>query len=179
MKYTPMLLVAALSFAACSKQPHTGQASKPLAAKPTGELTRELAAQLLNQHIATPHVWCISFKEGGLENAIRDGVVLPERDAINNYHFSDKGFALAGGFIKKTTPIRKGKDIFIQKTPIGERILEVTGISLPSVSNTCEAEYTTDYLFPKEAEALRKYLYTGQRAKASFRKYDDGWRVAE
>ena len=159
------------------------KAAKPTTPKPVGELTRELATALLNKHLAEPHISQIAFKQGGLEKAKQDGLLSETGGFPPGFRFTDKGIAMAHGLANANSrvelaPFGMEQPKFNLASPVGERVTEITGIALAPVPNICEADYTTDYLIPDAAQAMYPYIFAGQRAKATFQKYDDGWRVA-
>ena len=99
------------------------------------------------------------------------------------FRFTDKGIAMAHGLANadsrvELAPFGMQEPKFTLASPVGERVTEITGIALAPVPNICEAEYVTDYLIPDAAQTMYQYIYSGQKAKATFQKYDDGWRVA-
>jgi hypothetical protein len=146
-------------------------------------LTREVAAQLLNEHLSQPHIRHLAFNKDGLQQAERDGIVAQAGGFPPTYRFSDKGLSMARGVANANTrielaPLGMEDPKFPLASPIAESVTDVSGIALAPVPNICEVEYGTEYLVPNEFKPLLKYLWSGQRAKATFRKYDDGWRVA-
>ena len=159
------------------------KAAKPAAPKPIGELNREFAAALLNKHLATPHVSELAFNKGGLDKAKRDGIVTEAGGFPPGFRFTEKGIAMAHGLVNaqtrvKLAPFGMEDPKFPLSSQVAEHVAEVTGIALAPVPNICEAEYVTQYLLPAGAAPLTQYIYSGQRTKSTFQKYDDGWRVA-
>jgi hypothetical protein len=164
--------------------------------KRMGELTRPLAAEMLNEFFAKPSTSTIKFLDGGFERALKDGLV--EKDVIpatkdsdspifvtpfTRYHFTKKGLELLGGI---AAPIQKDMtDIiglsnlsFALAAPIGQRVDTVTGIAPSIFPNIIEVQVTTRYdLPPLVAQNMANYIELGTKLPAPFRKYDDGWRI--
>lgn len=191
-----LVIAIVILMPACDKKPNTAEpadrvkaledeiarlkAAPPAAPKPVGELTRELAAAMLNKELAEPHIKEIEFKEGGFEQAERDGIFV-QGDNFNPYYnavyrFTGKGSALSNGLVKGDTKVSKGC-ISNFVPPLAERVTTVTGIALSPYPNVCEVQYTTQYIIPAGAEGMYQYIYSGSRRKAMFQKFDDGWRV--
>jgi len=155
----------------------------------SGDLTREIAAELLNQQLATPRVTQLAFDIDGIERAKAAGLVMEGRDfqLFGTYDFEYEGIdflhRLPGEYdqIHKPEDDKAGKaktPFFELTTPLAERVEKVTGITAgPLGSRILIAEYVSAYQFPKDMQAIVPYLYTGQRNKASFLRYDDGWRI--
>jgi hypothetical protein len=154
-----------------------------------GDLTRDIAAELLNKELTTPHVTQIAFDVGGIERAQADGLVseAPDFELFGAYNFAfDRmsflhRLAMANEQVHKPEDDKTGKaktPYFEITTPLPERVEKVTGItSGPLGSRILVAEYTTAILFPPDMAILMPYLFTGQRGKAAFQRYDDGWRI--
>jgi len=154
----------------------------------SGDLTRDIAAGLLVEKLATPHVTQICFDLGGIERARADGWVMEGQDfeIFGNYLFDFEriGFlsrlAMANEQIHRPEedPSGKAKTPYFEiTTPLPERVEKVTGItSGPLGSRILIAEYVSSILFPPDMATIVPYLFTGQRNKAAFQRYDDGWR---
>lgn len=182
MKY---LFLTVLSFvltttAGCDKLPEALRADNR-----RGELTRELATKLLNEHFAKPSVHRLAFKRGGIENAIRDGIV--ERGSYWSYHFTAKGREMVSSFVRPEGNALKGnsemkevRPIEIElNAPIAQRIRQVTGIAASRMPGITEVEFETDYFLAPAMQKLSTYVYSGETSSKAFRKYDDGWRVVD
>ena len=138
--------------------------------------------------MATPHVTRIAFETGGIERAQADGFVTVARDfeVFGNYDFAFEriGFlhrlAMANEQVHRPEddPSGKAKTPYFEiTTPLPERVEKVTGItSGPLGSRILIAEYVTAILFPPDMATVAPYLFTGQRGKSAFQRYDDGWR---
>jgi hypothetical protein len=160
------------------------QPSKLTEAERKGELTRELAARILNEYLAKPSVAEIGFREGGLDSAVTDGLVKknswkPGQFPGPRYAFTDKGLKAASGVTLKCGNFGGLSDdtppALLLKDPIGETVDKVTGITVEDPKPT--VEFTTSYTIPAEMMPFRKYVFTGAKRAVVFRKYDDGWRV--
>lgn len=87
------------------------KAAPPAAPKPVGELTRELAAAMLNKYLGSPHISDIQFKDGCFEQAQRDGIIVkgenfnPFYNAV--FRFTEKGIALANGLVQANTKVSR------------------------------------------------------------------------
>jgi len=155
----------------------------------SGDLTREIAAELLNQQLAAPRVTQLAFEMGGIERAVAAGLVMKGRDfeLFGTYDFEVEGIDFLHRLPGEYDQIRRPEDdkngkaktpFFELTTPLAERVEKVTGITAgPLGSRVLIAEYISAYQFPKDMQAIVPYLYTGQRSKASFQRYDDGWRI--
>ena len=160
---------------------------QPAELDPKGELTRALAAQILNKYLAEPSVSEIGFRKGGIDLAIADGVMKdnkwkPGDFPMTLYSFTDKGLRMVGGLIANGSGVGRAgglpgyaKLVIDLKDPIGETVDEVTGITVDGPMPT--VEFTTSYAIPAAMEPMKKYLFTGAKKEVVFRKYDDGWRV--
>ncbi len=153
--------------------------------KRKGELTRELAAELLNEHLAAhPVLWC-RFKDGYFDPAIRDGVI--ERVWVGEgYRFTYKGIKMVGAVIAEnhmeiefSPPLGMKPLKFWLKKDFGERVQKVTGIKEGQSPGTKEVEYETEHPFPPEMQSMKHYITNGQIMKSVFQKYDDGWRITK
>ncbi len=155
-----------------------------------GELTRELAAAILNEYLAkAPTVSELKFQEDGIDRAVADGII---KDCSHSgdfpggphYGFSEKGLIIVGRFIAGDANTNRfggapGFRVitFQLKAPISETIAEVTGITVGGPMP--RVEYRTSYAFPSEMTPIKKYVYSGAMMAAVFRKYDDGWRLCD
>ena len=165
--------------------------------KRTGELTRPLAAEMLNEYLAKPSISTIKFLDGGFERALKDGLVEQDvipatKDAdslilvapIAQYHFTKKGLELLGGI---PAPVQKhmvnfgGGFSYMRfelAAPIGQRVDTVTGIAPSVFPNIIEVQVTMQYdLPPVVAQQMANYIELGTKQPVPFRKYDDGWRI--
>ncbi len=154
-----------------------------------GELTREIAAQLLNEQLATPHVTQLAFEFGAVERAEKDGWIAPGRDfeLFGTYNFDFEKTAFLHRLISDTDQVRRPEDdktgkaqtpFFQLTTPLTERVEKITGITAgPLGSRILQVEYISAFSFPKDMQAILPYIFTGQRGKAAFQRYDDGWRI--
>jgi len=153
------------------------QSAKPPAPIPTGELTRELAAKLLNESLASPHISELGFLPNGVAKAHQDGILTGQ---YGLHIFTPKGIELFHGLVNETYRLNDfdhpERLAFQLLFPIGERVTQVTGIAQSPMPNIFEATYTTAYLLPTGAEGMLNYVYSGQNTKGYFQKYDDGWR---
>jgi hypothetical protein len=184
----PIIFIAAsaLLMPACDKAPTTSQPDDSVKALET-ELSRELATALLNKHLAEPHISKIAFKEGGLDKAKQDGLLSEQKSFpgwARVFRFTDKGIAMAHGLANANSEVGLGGPEGVEPmitliSPVGERVAELTGIALSSDPNIRVAEYVTHYLIPDAAQTMYPYIYSGEKAKATFQKFDDGWRVAQ
>lgn len=142
------------------------------AAKRKEDMTRELAAALLN---ATPHISRLEFAQGDYyHRAAQEGII--QADGLS-YRFTEKGLTLLQGYVSRENPWQLA-GTFRLTSPITERVREVTGIGLGAHANICAVEYITEYILPTELHPLTNYVYTRRRATTTFQRYDDGWRVA-
>jgi len=154
-----------------------------------GDLTRDIAAELLNQALAAPRVTQITFEIGGIDRAKADGLITEAEDfqlfGAYDFVFERIGFlhrlAMANEQVHAPGDDKSGKartPWFEITTPLAARVEKVTGITAgPLGSRILQAEYTTAITFPPDMLSIVPYLYTGQRSKASFQRYDDGWRL--
>ena len=161
------------------------KAAKPATAKPNGELTRELAAELLNKHLARPSVSIIQFNKTGFEQAMQDGIVgpIPNYNFHDLFRFTDKGLMMVGSLDGDENFIRRNSSDafwwFRLKNPIKSRVQEITGIAAERMPDFFSVEYITNYLLPQAMQPMERYIFLGSTAESKFRKYDDGWRVSE
>ena len=154
-----------------------------------GELTRDIAAELLNQQLASPHVTQIAFEIGGVEAAQAAGLIAPGRDfeLFGAYDFEFEQTSFLHRLTGDTDQIRRADEdkpgkaqtpFFYLTTPLPARVEKITGItSGPLGSRVLQVEYISAFAIPADMTAIRPYIYTGQRGKASFQRYDDGWRI--
>jgi hypothetical protein len=154
-----------------------------------GDLTRDIAAELLNQQLVTPRVTQIAFDTGGIARAKADGIVMEAEDfelfGAYDFAFDRIGFlhrlAMANEQVHKPEDDKTGKaqtHYFEITTPLPERVEKVTGItSGPLGSRVLIAEYTTAIILPPDMQTIAPYLFTGRNGKAAFQRYDDGWRI--
>ena len=70
-----VFIVVLTSFAGCDKPGSTGE---PAQSKRRGDLTRELAAEILNEYLSNPSVSQLDFQKGGVDRAIADGILVKE-----------------------------------------------------------------------------------------------------
>lgn len=154
-------------------------------ADPKGALTRKGASDLLNRHLAKPHVTMFEFNKGGIERAEQDGLVqrvgVP---AFPQWAFTAKGLGMVGSHIGQNviaTPLGGGANPRFQfRTGIPQRVVEITGIADGPTPSYKQVEYRTEYIFPPSMAALGNYVYSGTYgARTNFQKYDDGWRVTQ
>jgi hypothetical protein len=149
--------------------------------KRKGELTRSLAAEILNEQLARPSVTELQFNDSGIERAKSDGIIQASGPGMlpDYYFFTDKGLKMVSSVISenRTHYVPFANSSFRLKSPIGERVREVTGISAIQAAGVSSVDYVTDYLFPSELQPVKQYFFSGRKATATFRKYDDGWRV--
>ena len=155
----------------------------------TGDLTREIAAQLLNQQLAVPRVRQIAFAEDGIERAKADGLLTeaPDFELFGAYDFAFEriGFlhrlAMANEQVHRAEDDKSGRiktPYFELTTPLPERVEKITGITAgPLGSRMLIAEYATAIAFPSDLAAVLPYVLPGRRDKAAFQRYDDGWRI--
>jgi hypothetical protein len=153
------------------------------------DLTRETAAELLQQQLAAPRISQLVFIEGGIDRAKADGLVAESQDFkfFGRYTFTIKDIEFINRLVSADDQIHRAEDdkrgtaktpFFELSYPIGERVEEVTGITAgPLGSRILIVEYVSAYVIPPEMEIIIPYIYTGQRVSAAFQKYDDGWRV--
>ena len=163
---TAVLAVAALSMSGCDRASTNSSSDdrvKVLEAEierlktappppplPTGELTRELAAALLNKHLATRQVYHLAFKKGARDLAVRDGLVAQVSNYEPIYRFTQKGATLAQGLVNEGTQVSSYADAGFQlNSPIVEKVNRITGIALDAFPNFCKVHYETDYVFPR------------------------------
>ncbi len=154
-----------------------------------GELTRDIAAELLNQQLATPRVTQLAFDIGGIEAAQAAGLVAPGRDfeLFGAYDFDFEQTSFLHRLTGDTDQIRRPDEdktgkaqtpFFYLTTPLAERVEKITGItSGPIGSRILQVEFISAIAIPADMTTIRPYLYTGQRGKAAFQRYDDGWRI--
>jgi len=162
----------------------------------SGELTRALAAELLNKRLASPSISAIGFQNDGLTRAVNDGVLAKEdwNDGVfthTRYRFTEKGLKMVGGFLADgadkiesgaygATAFGNTAPVLHLKVSVGETVSAVTGIAkYPNSTTYAGVTFTTAYTIPTEMSAMRAYIFTGRTTTALFTKYDDGWRVAE
>ncbi len=139
-----------------------------------GELTREIAAELLNLQLATPRVMQIAFEIGGAEKAQEAGLIQPGRDfeLFGTYDFDEEKTAFLHRLTSTSDQVRRPEDdrtgqartpFFQLSTPLPERIEKVTGItSGPLGSRVLQVEYISRFIFPQDMEAVLPYVLTGQ-----------------
>lgn len=171
----------------CDKPGDDGQ---PAQSKRKGDLTRELAAEILNEYLAKPSISELEFKKGGIDRALSEGVLVKElwNDGVFQHtrcRFTDKGLKMIGSFLAPgsdkiemeafgATAFGDSSPMLHLKSPIGETVSAVTGITMDPVPTV---EFTTAYALPAEMEPMTRYVFSGLNTRAKFRKYDDGWRV--
>jgi hypothetical protein len=161
-------------------QPVTAAAQR----RADGELTREMAAELLNKHLAQPSISQLAFQKGGLERAARDGIVEQQGGFPPSYRFTRRGLQMFGDLVATSqnriqlAPLGMEDPKFSLAKPIGERIDEVSGVAAGPLAGMCSVEATTSYLLPESARGVTQYIYSGRKATFVLRRYDDGWRVA-
>ena len=150
--------------------------------KRKGELTRQLATELLNDFLVKPSISQLEFQDDGLTRAQQQGLVSEQGGFPPSYRFTDKGIAMVKDVIRQNrielAPFGAQSPKFTLANPLAERVSEVTGIASTPFGVT-SVEYTTRYIVPIEMEPLFDYIFTGRKAQAGFRMYDDGWRVVE
>ena len=154
-----------------------------------GDLTREIAATLLNQQLVTPRVKQIAFAEDGIERAKAEGLITEAQDfelfGAYDFAFERVGFlhrlAMANEQIHRAEDDKSGRvttPYFEITTPLPERVEKISGItSGPLGSRLLIAEYSTAIAFPPDMATVVPYLLPGRRDKAAFQRYDDGWRI--
>ena len=154
-----------------------------------GDLTRDIAAELLDRQLVTPRITQVGFAADGVARALADGLVVEAQDfelfGAYDFVFDRIGFlhrlAMSNEQIHKADDDKSGQmstPYFDITTPLPERVDKVTGITAgPLGSRILLVEYTTAIAFPPDMHTIAPYLYTGRSAKASFQRYDDGWRL--
>lgn len=149
----------------------------------TGDLTRELAADILNEHLAKPSVSQLTFNNGGIDRAKQDGVIEEQGGFPPSFRFTDKGLKMVGTIIGQNyielAPFGMKAPKFALKSGMGQRVSEVSGIAEGPTPNIKSVEYVTDYIFPSEMQPITRYIFSGSKEQSAFQKYDDGWRVAQ
>lgn len=147
--------------------------------KRKGELTRPLAAELINEQLASVSELSFNSDSDGAGRALRDGIIQEDQYGMQGDRFTEKGFKMVSSVIAQNHIYHPAwvSANFRLKSPIAERVRDITGISAIPGTGVSSVEYVTDYLIPTELQPMAQYLYTGSKAKATFRKYDDGWRV--
>lgn len=142
--------------------------------KRKGDLTRELAKEILNQHLANQKIVRLEFREGGRNRAESDGVI--ERiDYGPIFRFTSKSLNIAGSYFDRNS---KFFTIITLSDPINASVKEITGITDDAQPNAKIVEYTMRYNFPSQLQFLQPYVFTGEETKIILQKYDDGWRVS-
>lgn len=202
MKTAPVAVaLLSLLFFSCDKQLNTsspdekvraleaelaklkGTSNQP-AQKKAGELTRDLATSLLNEYLAKSPVTKIQFvndedaRPVGYQKASTDGLI----DQHDPPSFTAKGIALGGSVFLREIHTINGRgnwfhfEVLLSKG-VKEKVSEVTGIAPGQNPNFCDVEFVTAYSIPENAKGMLKYIYSGQKSKWNFRRYDDGWRI--
>lgn len=183
---TLTLLSAAVCLALSACKPN-GAANTPNSDK-SDALTRPLAQSLLKTYFSlnSSPLNRIQFIPEKLKAGVQAGVLEKQANsgfiASNDYVVSSKVMErcktiLADSSIRQDSVT--GEFNIPLKSAMPQDVDEVTGIALSSDPNAATIEFTTAYLLPQELAELRPYLYTGHKAKATFRKFDDGWRVID
>jgi hypothetical protein len=148
---------------------------------PKAELTRELASDLLNQHLAEPNLTMVQFNAGGVQMTEHDGIIQRfGPPALSQWTFTAKGLQMFGTHIGQDTRAASidgsSNPSFRLKVGLAQRVTEVTGIADGPTPNLKEVQYNAAYIFPSEIPALSTYIYGGRNgARTVFQKYDDGW----
>lgn len=159
--------------------PRTSTRSDPRGAQ-QGELTRPLALKILSEQLAQPHINVLVFNDNGIRRAKQDGIIEDNHSYPLGYRFTAKGLRMVQAFIKDNVIYFNGNDARCGlKSPIGERVVEVTGIAQSQMPGVSLVEYTAEYLLPSEMQQIKAYCYSGGKTQAFFRKYDDGWRIVK
>lgn len=161
---------------------HSNEKTDTISIQPNGELTRDLAAKLIDAYPAS--VPSFAFKKDGIKAAIKDGLMQEKGGfgSIQDYFFTQRGLAIMGAFIKENViyPHAAGSNPeVLLKTPIAVKVTEVTGIALGGDPNVRKADYVATYLWPEQMSAIVTYGFGRENASATFRRYDDGWRITE
>lgn len=150
---------------------------------PTGALTRELAAEILNRSRAVPQITLLEFRPGEFERALDDGIVHKhfEHPVFPQWSFTPRGLEMVRSHLAENlimTPLGGGGKRFKFSRGLIQRVTKVTGITDGPMSGTKIVEYDATYVFPDEMQGLRNYIYNASREnRAILQKYDDGWRV--
>jgi len=174
------IISAALFFTGCNKaQQQTHQE------EPKGELTRELAAKLLNTFLAQPSISTIEFSDSGFQKAEQDMLITNISPFWSK--ITDKGMPVFGSLLPEddsasAIPSRNfdsGSHVLRLKSKLAEKVTSIDGIA-DAENGRKLVEFTTDYLFPANTPSeITQYVYSGRKAKAVFVLYDDGWRIIE
>ncbi len=99
---------------------------------------------------------------------------------VMGYSLTPEGLKAVHSITKPDYPFSGSQEpAFVLKSPINEKLVEVTGITAGPVPGVMLVEYNTNYVLTPELEVIRPYIFTGRKGQAAFRKYDDGWRVVE
>ena len=157
--------------------------------KALGELNREMAAMLLNERLKVPSVSEIKFSETGLQHAINDGVLDGGGPYRTTFRFADqnKAVQIFGDLIKDPNMrmlVNFGGELpcFTSPVLLAEKVNSVDGIADAGFGGgtIMTVQYTTDYVFPANTSpSVSRYIYSGSKDAAMFRKYDDGWRIEQ
>ena len=148
-----------------------------------GELTRELASEILQDELTAKTVKYVEFRKGAGKLAVGDGWIVTSGRSVTGplAGFSDK--------FKKAYPYEnsiyiENGDNFLGSPKVGfadgikETVAEITGIAEGANINEKTVEFTSRYRFPTSSLGFtEKYLYAGTNYSIKFRKYDDGWRA--
>ena len=177
MKSLPFIVfsIFTLCITGCIKSPQ-----QVLQDKRKGELTRELAAELLNERFAqkAPPIDQLDFQENGYDKAKRDGIITRGRGMDIGVYFTERGRKMLDGVGNPDGSLINPSNIsFRGSLRINERVREVTGIAAEPMSGGMSVEFTTEYILPQPMQPMSAYIVCGRKAQTEFKKYDDGWRV--
>lgn len=150
--------------------------------KRKGELTRELATEILNQHLAAQSLSELEFSDGGIERAEQDGIIQKQDGYPPNYCFTNMGLKMVDTVIRQNYILGK----WVNEVPrfginpgISEQVSEVNGIAEGPTPNIKVVEYVTNFQFPPKMKPMTRYIFSGRKKTSVFQKYDDGWRFAQ
>ena len=158
----------------------------------TAELTRELAARILNEEGRS--FACVSnltFKEGGFEKAKNQGVIMWKevKTMRELYKFSGDGIEHRLTGLPEASPWRVEESAVsaprVRRTGGDDKCLSgkaaIRSIAdmpfAPSSGSYKEVEFTEFVSLPPELEPLRSYIYTGYDKSVGFQRTDQGWRA--
>lgn len=162
-----------LTLAGCEQNKPTA----PTADAVNGELTRELAESLLNKSFGSDAVVEVALTRPGYDELkglglLQTGGTFTDPKAIE----AATGMKVVSG----GTRLRLAKvnaNVFDAIVP--RKIKAVTGIATNQLTGHKEVEYVFENVFKDGNQEIVRCFERTEEAQATFRKYDDGWRIVK
>ena len=144
------------------------------------ELDREDAAKIITEYLKAKQAKRVEFRDGQVKVAEADGVLLTA--TVNEFQlhldYQSPDFGRVVEMIS-TAVWQPGMNPYVEfRSPISEKLAEITGIGPESQPGKREVSFRTEYDFPPAIQPLIKYLYSGVKRTAIVERWDDGWRAA-